>query len=50
LSPEGNAVVSTMWFARFPVDQLVRTFPFADISEGLDDSATGDTIKPIGAF
>ena len=35
---------------RFPYDKLVKTYPFADINQGFEDSANGSTIKPILLF
>jgi aryl-alcohol dehydrogenase len=35
---------------RFPYDKLVKTYPFADINQGFEDSANGSTIKPIVVF
>jgi aryl-alcohol dehydrogenase len=35
---------------RFPYDKLVKTYPFADINQGFEDSANGSTIKPILVF
>lgn len=35
---------------RFPVDKLVRTYPFAAINEAVEATARGDVIKPILLF
>lgn len=35
---------------RFPFEKLVRTYPFAQISQGFQDSADGTTIKPVLIF
>ena len=35
---------------RFPFDKLVKTYPFAQINKGFEDSANGATIKPIVVF
>lgn len=35
---------------RFPFDKLVKTYPFADVNKGFEDSANGSTIKPIILF
>lgn len=35
---------------RFPVDKLVRTYPFRDIEEAAMDSHAGETIKPVLTF
>ncbi len=35
---------------RFPFEQLVQTYPFAEIEQGFKDSASGTTIKPILVF
>ena len=32
---------------RFPVDRLVKTYPFAEINRAIDDSLSGETIKPV---
>lgn len=32
---------------RFPLERLVRTYPFADIEQAIDDSDSGRTVKPI---
>lgn len=32
---------------RFPLDKLVRRYPFAEINQAIDDSDAGDAIKPI---
>jgi aryl-alcohol dehydrogenase len=32
---------------RFPLDRLVRRYPFAEINKAIDDSDAGTTIKPI---
>lgn len=35
---------------RFPVDRLVRNYPFAEIRAAMADSAAGATIKPVLTF
>ncbi|MDR1824940.1 MAG: NAD(P)-dependent alcohol dehydrogenase [Bifidobacteriaceae bacterium] len=35
---------------RFPFDQLIKTYPFAEINQALDDSLAGGTIKPVVVF
>jgi aryl-alcohol dehydrogenase len=35
---------------RFPVDRLVRNYPFADVSTAIADSRSGATIKPVLTF
>jgi aryl-alcohol dehydrogenase len=35
---------------RFPFEKLVKSYPFADINKGFEDSASGSTIKPIVVF
>jgi len=32
---------------RFPIDRLVRTYPFADINQAFADVASGTVIKPV---
>ena len=32
---------------RFPLEKLVRTYPFADINQTIDDSDAGSVVKPI---
>jgi len=34
----------------FPFDQLIKTYPFADINQAFADSETGVTIKPVVVF
>lgn len=35
---------------RFPVDKLVRTYPFLDIEEAAADAHSGATVKPVLTF
>ena len=37
------------WYqqGRFPVDRLVKTFPFAQINEAFEASHAGGAIKPV---
>ena len=35
---------------RFPVDRLVRNYPFAAVSDAIADSLSGATIKPVLTF
>ena len=35
---------------RLPVDQLIRTYPFARIEEAAADMTAGTTIKPVLTF
>lgn len=35
---------------RFPVDRLVRHYPFAKINEAVEDAVRGDVIKPVLLF
>jgi aryl-alcohol dehydrogenase len=35
---------------RFPVDRLVRNYPFAEVSTAIADSLSGATIKPVLTF
>jgi aryl-alcohol dehydrogenase len=35
---------------RFPVDRLVRNYPFADVSTAIADSLSGASIKPVLTF
>ena len=37
------------WYRKglFPVDQLIRTYPMADIGVAHEDAARGETIKPV---
>jgi aryl-alcohol dehydrogenase len=35
---------------RFPVDRLVRNYPFADLNTAIADSLSGATIKPVLTF
>ncbi|MGW9111708.1 NAD(P)-dependent alcohol dehydrogenase [Microbacterium sp. NPDC055683] len=35
---------------RFPLDKLIRTYPFIDINTGFADSASGATIKPVVVY
>jgi aryl-alcohol dehydrogenase len=32
---------------RFPFDKLIRTYPFADINQAVEDVESGKVIKPI---
>ena len=32
---------------KFPIDQLVTTYPFADINQAIADSHSGSAIKPV---
>ncbi|WP_105567106.1 NAD(P)-dependent alcohol dehydrogenase [Microbacterium halophytorum] len=34
----------------FPFDKLVRSYPFADINQAFEDSASGVTLKPVVVF
>ncbi|HEY2701351.1 MAG TPA: NAD(P)-dependent alcohol dehydrogenase [Pseudonocardiaceae bacterium] len=51
---EPQAFIPTLldaWRAgRFPIDRLVRTYPFADINKAAEDAASGRTIKPVLIF
>ena len=35
---------------RFPVDRLVRNYPFAELNTAIADSLSGATIKPVLTF
>jgi aryl-alcohol dehydrogenase len=35
---------------RFPVDRLVRNYPFAQVNQAIADSLSGNTIKPVLTF
>jgi aryl-alcohol dehydrogenase len=35
---------------RFPVDRLVKNYPFAQVSQAIADSLSGQTIKPVLTF
>lgn len=35
---------------RFPLDRLIRRYPFADIETAARDAASGETIKPVLVF
>ena len=35
---------------RFPVDRLVRNYPFAEVNTAIADSLSGATIKPVLTF
>jgi aryl-alcohol dehydrogenase len=35
---------------RFPVDRLVKNYPFADLNQALADSLSGATVKPVLTF
>jgi aryl-alcohol dehydrogenase len=35
---------------RFPVDRLIRTYPFAEINTAVDDARSGSAIKPVLIF
>ena len=35
---------------RFPVDRLVRNYPFAEVNTAIADSLAGATIKPVLTF
>lgn len=35
---------------RFPFDKLIKNYEFADINQAFDDSASGETIKPVLVF
>ena len=32
---------------RFPIDRLVRTYPFADINQAFEDASQGTVVKPV---
>lgn len=32
---------------RFPIDRLIRSYPFEDIGQAFRDTASGETIKPV---
>ena len=32
---------------RFPLERLVRRYPFAEVNQAVDDSDSGEAIKPI---
>jgi aryl-alcohol dehydrogenase len=31
----------------FPADKLIKTYPFAEINQAIDDSNSGAVIKPV---
>ena len=33
--------------SRFPLERLVRRYPFAEVKQAVDDSDLGEAIKPI---
>jgi aryl-alcohol dehydrogenase len=35
---------------RFPVERLVRNYPFAEVNTAMADSRAGATIKPVLIF
>jgi aryl-alcohol dehydrogenase len=35
---------------RFPVERLVRNYPFAEVNTAIADSLAGATIKPVLTF
>ncbi|MDZ8275523.1 hypothetical protein R2Q81_06100 [Microbacterium aquimaris] len=35
---------------RFPLDRLIRRYPFTSIDRALDDAARGVTVKPVLAY
>ncbi|MEW2397982.1 NAD(P)-dependent alcohol dehydrogenase [Streptomyces sp. NPDC046862] len=35
---------------RFPFDKLIKTYPFADINQAVEDSESGTTVKPVLTF
>jgi Zn-dependent alcohol dehydrogenase len=35
---------------RFPVDRLVKNYPFAEVNTAIADSLSGATIKPVLTF
>jgi aryl-alcohol dehydrogenase len=35
---------------RFPVEKLVKNYPFAQVNEAIADSLSGQTIKPVLTF
>ncbi|OSP31559.1 alcohol dehydrogenase, partial [Streptomyces sp. 13-12-16] len=40
--------LTALWQAgRFPFDQLIRTYPLADINEAEHDCDTGRVVKPV---
>lgn len=40
-----------LWkLGKFPLEKLTKTFPFAEINDAFDASASGDVIKPILVF
>jgi Zn-dependent alcohol dehydrogenase len=55
---EGDAVPRTfipqlieLWRdGRFPVDQLITTFPFEQINDAIDSTNRADTVKPVLTF
>jgi aryl-alcohol dehydrogenase len=32
---------------RFPLERLVRSYDFADVNQAIDDSESGEVVKPI---
>ena len=32
---------------RFPLERLVRRYPFAEVNQAIDDSDAGEAIKPV---
>jgi aryl-alcohol dehydrogenase len=40
-------LVDAFMAGRFPIDKLVKFYPFADIAKAFADSESGETIKPI---
>ena len=34
----------------FPIDKLVKTYPFADINSAFADAASGTVVKPLLVF
>jgi aryl-alcohol dehydrogenase len=35
---------------RFPVDRLVRNYPFAELNTAIADALSGETVKPVLTF
>jgi aryl-alcohol dehydrogenase len=35
---------------RFPIDRLVRAYPFTEVNTAMADSLTGETVKPVLTF
>ena len=45
-----NALMDLHLQGKFPVDQLIRTYPFKDIEQAIADAASGAAVKPVIVF